>query len=137
MDKIWRPYIVILVVLILCGVLCNGWFNPLFIERVELYTYDHKIEDTIELSAIESFTAMALSYLGVWMGPVDAEPCCAGYRLEVYYWNGTKTYLSEGAWSKMICDRPLGNRYYIWNPLMIEYIKFLTNVYDLPDPWAN
>ena len=137
MEKIWRPYIIILVLLILLGSWANGWVFPLFIDRVEVYTYDHKIAGSIELNAIESVVAVTLSYLGVWAGEVNAEPCCDGYRLEVHYWDGTEVYFSEGAWSKLITNRPIGVRHYIWNPLMLEYIKFLANVYELPDPWAN
>lgn len=138
MDKCMLPGIVILVLLVLIVGWFNSWPSPLFIDRVEVYTYDHTKAGSVELTTVESIVAMGLSYLGLCAGEVDAEPCCDGYRLEVYYLGGTRVSYAEGAKGYMICRRPMiGGQFFVWNPLLEGYIRFLQNVYELPDPWAN
>ena len=103
--------------------------NPLVVDRIELYTYDHKYEGRVELSEQEAWKAMLLSNLSLPAGEVIAEPCCDSYRLEVYFRTGAKTLISEGTHDKLIVS---ANRHYVSNQWLIDYILELVEKYDLP-----
>ena len=121
---------VVLLVLIIHFLLIKPiWFWDL--DRVELYTYDHQRGGRVTLTDFESWLAVTLYNASIFAGEVDGEPCCAEYRLYVYFEDGTRSSISEGTRSKMIVRSP-DAKFYVECGILIKYIEALAIKYNLP-----
>lgn len=103
--------------------------NPLMVDRIELYTYDHTREGRVVLNEEEASKVVLLYNLSMPSRRVDGQPCCDSYRLEVYFKIGTKLFISEGTKDKLIIST---SDHYVSNKWLLDYILKLVEKYELP-----
>ena len=132
----WWSVVLVLALLVFIGNgLLYGTIDLSKVDRMELETYDHISGGHAELTQAEQWM-IAFLYNTSWRGgQITAEPCCDGYRVEIYLNDGGKIGISEGVSSKMIVTMPgmyAKDRFYAACPLLISYIYILTEKYDLP-----
>lgn len=104
------------------------------VDKIELHTYSHAGlpgKKLAVLDADEVFKVVALYNLSRHAGDITAEPCCAAYWLVIHLKDGTQIKISEGPHTKSIIDPVSGDRYYLDNSFLVDYIKQLTEDYDL------
>lgn len=123
--------------IVLCAVLVFevlAWafgirMNPLAVERIELYTYDHEHEGRVVLTDQEALKAMFIYNLSLPSSKVNAQPCCDSYRLEMYFKSGEKLFVSDGTKDKLVINT---SDYYVANQWLVDYILELVEQYELP-----
>lgn len=103
--------------------------NPFTVQKIELYAYDHEQERRVVLNDQEALKAMLLFNISLPSREVDAQPCCDSYRLEMYFKNGEKLFVSEGTKDKLVIST---SDYYVANQWLVDYILELVAKYELP-----
>ena len=103
--------------------------NPFALERIELYTYDHECEGRVVLNGQEALRAVLIYNFSLPSRKVNGQPCCDSYRLEMYFVNGEKLFVSEGTKEKLVIST---SDYYIANQWLVNYILELAEQYKLP-----
>lgn len=105
------------------------------VERMELHTYDHVRMGKVELTQAEQWMVAFLYNISPRGGEITAEPCCDAYRVEVYYNDGRKLFVSENGASIMnirVRDERERDNFCAACPLLVDYILALAEKYDLP-----
>lgn len=105
------------------------------VERMELHTYDHVRMGKVELTQTEQWMVAFLYNISTRGGEITAEPCCAGYTVEVYLTDGRKIFVSENGASIMnvrVRDERERDNFCAACPLLVDYILTLAEKYDLP-----
>ena len=105
------------------------------VEKMELHTYDHVREEKVELTQAEQWMIAFLYNMSLRGGEITAEPCCDAYRVEVYYNDGRKLFVSENGASIMnvrVRDERERDNFCAACPLLVDYILTLVEKYDLP-----
>ena len=132
---IWIAAAVVCVALVLVLALFGFFRNmiaPGGVDRIELHTYDHENYGQADLTAWEAQLVIALFNFSRQAGEVEAEPCCDGYRLEIYFADGREITISEGVDAKLIVRQSGHEPYCISGRALIDYIFALAEKYDLP-----
>ena len=132
---IWIAAAVVCVALVLVLALFGFFRNmiaPGGVDRIELHTYDHENYGQADLTGWEAQLVIALFNFSRQAGEVEAEPCCDGYRLEIYFADGQEITISEGVDAKLIVRQSGHEPYYISGRALIDYIFALAEKYDLP-----
>ena len=127
---------IVLVALFLAGSgLLRAPIDLTKVERMELYTYDHVRQGQVELTLAEQWMVAFLYNISPRGGEITAEPCCDGYRVEVYLSDGRKISVSENGASIMnvrVRDERERDNFCARCPLLVDYILILAEKYDLP-----
>ena len=105
------------------------------VEKMELHTYDHVRMGKVELTQAEQWMVAFLYNISPRGGEITGEPCCDAYRVEVYYNDGRKLFVSENGASVMnvrVRDERERDNFCARCPLLVDYILILAEKYDLP-----
>ena len=128
--------VVALVALVVsCSGLLRAPIDLTKVERMELHTYDHVRMEQVELTQSEQWMIAFLYNISPRGGEITAEPCCDAYRVEVYYNDGRKLFVSENGASIMnvrVRDERERDNFCAACPLLVEYILILAEKYELP-----
>lgn len=128
--------VIVLVALFLVGSgLLRSPIDLTKVERMELHTYDHVRMGEVELTKEEQRMIALLYNISHRGGEITAEPCCAGYTVDVYLTDGRKISVSENGASIMnarVWDEDGTDDFCVACPLLVDYILALVEKYDLP-----
>lgn len=140
MKKWLKPIGIIVGILVFLWLI--GFFRHLTsynqVEKIVLRTYDHSSHGEVELTEAEAKKIIALYNLSREAGEINAEPCCSEYGCYIYFKDGTHLWIGEGIRSKLILNPGTGERCYMDNSWLIDYMEELAIKYDLPlgEDWA-
>lgn len=134
--KIGIAIVCILLFLYLVGYFHNP-ISVLNVDRVVLETYDHNgqsddvITGTAELGKIDIWMLVTLYNLSRYDSNITAEPCCDEFRFEIYFRDGSKVTIREGAMTAAIVDPIKGEHYYAHSRLLLGWINLCIHNYGL------
>jgi len=134
MKRRWIAYIAVALVVLSLFWWTNGAVNPFFVERMELQTTDHETGKTIDLNIVETWIALSLHNLGLWMGDITADPGDPVFHFRVYLKDGQRVDISQGTRDLVrVHHSPLPkSSCFSWNPLLIGYIRLLAWSHGMP-----
>lgn len=134
--KIGIAIVCILLFLYLVGYFHNP-ISVLNVDRVVLETYDHggQSDDvrtgTVELNNVDIWALVTLYNLSRYDSNITAEPCCAEFRFDIYFRDGSEVTIREGSMTAAIVDPVRGDYYYAHSKLLLSWIELCIHKYGL------
>lgn len=107
------------------------------VERIELRTDTHSDSDGLSgknHALLDKTEVNKVLRLINWSGydpQITGEPCCDTYWLEIYLVGGNMIRVSEGGRDTMIVHPLIGERYWVRNEKLVQYVWELIGTHGL------
>ena len=132
----------VLTIIIVCAVAIfflagfgRTFINPIGIVRVEIENIGCAGGGSEEVEAGDAVKAMLLCSLSRYTGKPTADPECNAVTLRFHYWDGSEFAICPGSRTRIQAEPRPGFYFRFWveNPLLMEYLDELAEKYDLPE----
>lgn len=130
----------VLTIIIVCAVAIfflagfgRTFINPIGIVRVEIENIGCAGGGSEEVEVGDAVKAMLLCSLSRYTGKPTADPQCNAVTLRFHYWDDSEFAICPGSRTRIQAEPQFGERFWVENRLLMEYLDELAEKYDLPE----